>query len=270
MCPKSHGKLMSARGRAASPGEAWVPAPPPILPASPRGEAEPHPSGFAVWVRSPGCPQQLRDPRNSSLGGEGAACVEGLTQSRASHGVLGPDLYKDGRRGPKGLAALPAPASVSGWEETSKVELTLQGKGQGGWGSEALGLSSPAHDLGKQAADRHYGGGTWTTSTLRQVAGATYPLKPHELPTAPLYQRGPGLPCSAAYPRPHGEQGQEPDKRGDRLKRLKARGSELDSRENETERPPGPPAAQVPPSGPPSSCLLLTYMGPRAPKIFQP
>lgn len=52
-------------------------------------------------------------------------CVEGLTQSRVSHEVSGPDLYKDGRRGPKGLVALPAPASVSGQEETSGVELTL-------------------------------------------------------------------------------------------------------------------------------------------------
>lgn len=116
---------VGTRQEGASPGEAWVPAAPRILPESPRGEAEPHPLGFAVWVRSPGCPRQLRDPRNSSLGGEGVTCVEGLTQSRASHGVPGPDLYKDGRRGPKGLVALPAPASVSGQEEMPRVELTL-------------------------------------------------------------------------------------------------------------------------------------------------
>lgn len=75
------------------------------------------------------------------------------------------------------------------------------------------------------------------------MAEATCCLKRHELPTAPLYPRGPRLPCSAAYPRPRGA-GQEPDKRRDRLKRPKA----YQTTEKMRQRPPsGAPSCPGPP-----------------------
>lgn len=49
-------RLESWGGRSSLIGEAWGPAASHFLPASPCGEAAPHPSGFAVWVWSPGCP----------------------------------------------------------------------------------------------------------------------------------------------------------------------------------------------------------------------